>query len=529
MAKILIVDDEETIRKLLSQSVTKSGHEAVCAEDGYRALDVFSNFKPDVIISDIKMPKMTGFQMWDQLKAKFESLPPIIFITGHGDKTAAIESLRVGAFDYLEKPFEMSDFSHRLTAAVKKCQMERENEHLTTELNKANQKLQEKLEVKSELVHRIQHGDEKTPYSLEMLGKSACMKSVKETVGKLSENPIGAGVGVLITGASGSGKEVVARLIHEMSSRSKGPWVPVNCGALPESLIESELFGHEKGSFTGAAGRKLGYFELADGGTLFLDEIGELPLSMQSRLLRAIQEKTIRRVGGSEEIKVDVRVVAATNKDLRKCIAEKSFREDLFYRLNTVQIQIPSLKERAEDIPYYAQVLLKQVTSGVPKAPREFLSDCFSMLKSGEWEGNLRELKSVVQRAALLTSGPVVTPESIANAMGIRHATPLARPAALTLAAVNPVIGPPVEESATKTPSKPVTDALTAGMPYHTWKKQYMKTMEKEYLQQKLAHFHGNVSAMSRSMKVSRPNLCRLLKKHGIAAGEFRDEMKQAA
>jgi two-component system response regulator AtoC len=186
--------------------------------------------------------------------------------------------------------------------------------------------------------------------------------------------------------------------------------VPVNCGALPETLIESELFGHEKGAFTGANSRKMGVFELADGGTLFLDEIGELPLNMQTKLLRALQEKSFRRVGGSEEVKVDVRVIAATNKNLQKSVAEKTFREDLFYRLNTVQIHLPALRERMEDLPAYAKALLSQVTKGYGKgAPREFLSDCFNLLAAHDWPGNLRELKSVIQRAALLTQGPVVT------------------------------------------------------------------------------------------------------------------------
>jgi DNA-binding NtrC family response regulator len=516
MAKILIVDDEETIRKLLSASIQAKGHEVVCVEDGYRACDVFPTFKPDVIVSDIKMPRMTGFQMWEQLKSKYKDLPPIVFITGHGEKSAAIESLRMGAFDYLEKPFDMDDFQHRLAAAVKRHELEAQNYKLTGELAIANDKLKERLEARTELVHRIQHDDSKSDYKLEMLGVSTSMKQVKETISQLTKSPLGGDVGILITGASGSGKEVAARLVHELSTRSKGPWVPVNCGALPETLIESELFGHEKGSFTGATGRKHGVFELADGGTLFLDEIGELPINMQAKLLRALQEKSFRRVGGSEEIKVDVRVIAATNKDLRRAVAEKSFREDLFYRLNTFQIHLPSLRERREDIRFYAKNLLSSVTKGFPKAPREFLSDCFAVLESYDWPGNLRELKSVIQRAALLSNGPVVTPEAVANALGVAHAIPLRKAAPLAVVGEggNNVV-------ALKAGGE--TQVSTAGMPYHSWKKQYMQNMEKEYLQQQLSMFHGNVSALSRSMKVSRPNLCRLLKKHGLHAEEFRD------
>jgi len=518
VAKILIVDDEETIRKLLSSALQRKGHEVVCVEDGYRACDVYPVFQPKVIISDIKMPKMTGFQMWEQLKAKYKDLPPIIYITGHGEKSAAIESLRMGAFDYLEKPFDMNDFTHRFEAALKSGSMQEENRKLTGELATANGKLAERLEARTELVHRIQHDETKTEWKLEMLGTSPSMKPVRDTISQLLKSPLGNDVGVLITGPSGSGKEVAARLIHELSGRSKGPWVPVNCGALPETLIESELFGHEKGSFTGANGRKLGVFELADGGTLFLDEIGELPLNMQSKLLRALQEKSFRRVGGSEEVKVDVRIIAATNKDLRKGAADKTFREDLYYRLNTVQVHLPALRDRMEDLPYYTKALLAQVAKGVAKAPREFLSDCFPLLQNHDWPGNLRELKSVIQRAALLSQGPVVTAEAVANALGIAHATPMRRNGGLTLATSNG--SSPMVAAAVATAPAPST--TTAGMPYHSWKKSYMQSMEKEYLQQQLLHFHGNVSALSRFMKVSRPNLCRLLKKHGLHAEEFR-------
>lgn len=522
MAKILVVDDEETIRKLLSGNIQRKGHEVVCVEDGYRACDVFAVFQPDVIVSDIKMPRMTGFQMWEQLKAKHKECPPIIYITGHGEKSAAIESLRMGAFDYLEKPFDMDDFNHRLDAAIKHGQMSKENAKLSADLAAANDKLQERLEARTELVHRIQHDGPKAEYTLDMLGASAAVKPVKDTIAQLTKSPLGADVGILITGPSGSGKEVAARLVHELSTRSKGPWVPVNCGALPDTLIESELFGHEKGAFTGANARKMGVFELADGGTLFLDEIGELPLPMQTKLLRALQEKSFRRVGGSEELKVDVRVIAATNKDLRRAVGEKTFREDLYYRLNTVQIQLPSLRERMEDLPFYAKALLAQVTKGIPKAPREFLSDCFPLLTNHEYPGNLRELRSVIQRAAMLTTGPVVTQEAVTAALGggtgASNVRPIGRPAltlagggdANAVAAVQPISAP-------------------AGMPYHAWKKSYMQNMEKEYLQQQLSHYHGNVSALSRFMKVSRPNLCRLLKKHGLHAEEYRDHVAAGA
>lgn len=515
MARILIVDDEETIRKLLTNSIQRKGHEVVAVEDGYRACDVLVNFQPDVIVSDIKMPRMTGFQMWEAMKEKHKTLPPIIFITGHGEKSAAIESLRKGAYDYLEKPFDMDEFSHSLESALRKQVLEKENVKLAENLAKANEKLQERLEARTELVHRIQKDGEKTNYSLNMLGTAPSIQSARDTIKRLTENPLGGDVSVLVTGPSGSGKEVVARMIHELSSRVKGPFVPVNCGALPEHLVESELFGHEKGAFTGANARHAGVFEMADGGTLFLDEIGELPLPMQTKLLRALQEKTFRRVGGTVEIKVDVRVIAATNKNLQKAIEDKTFREDLFYRLNTLPIQLPALKDRKEDTITFARVLLKDCTKGTAGAPQDFSQEAQERLLSYDWPGNIRELKSVVHRAALLANGPMVSIDAVSNALGVSYATPLRKPA-LSLAAGGG--GSPVQTAA---PS-------TGGLAYHKWKKDYMHSMEKDYLRQQLLHFHGNVSAIARSMKVSRPNLCRLLKKHDLIAEEFRSTESDA-
>ena len=512
MAKILIVDDEDTIRKLLLSAVQRHGHEAVAVEDGFRAVDTFENFQPDVVVSDIKMPKFTGFQMFEKLKSKHAKLPPVIFITGHGEKSAAVEALRLGAFDYLEKPFDMDDFAHHLNAAIAKRTMEQENTRLETELATANKKLSERLEARTELVHRIQTTETNT---LDRLGVSPAIYPAKEALKRLTENELGNDVSVLLSGPSGSGKEVVAKLVHDLSARAKGPWVPVNCGALPDNLIESELFGHEKGAFSGAANKKLGLFELADGGTIFLDEIGELPLAMQVKLLRVLQERSIRRVGGNTEIKIDVRVVAATNRDLKTEVTKKTFREDLFFRLNSFPIALPSLKERKEDIIPFAEKLLKECTNGMTKAPREFTEEAKRIFEGYDWPGNVRELKSTVHRAALLSNGPVVTPDAVRTALGVNNVTPIRANVTATSA--------PVLSLVTDTPAAAATNSTSAGIPYHEWKKGYMKNMERDYLQQQLLHFHGNVSAMARAMKVSRPNLCRLLRKHTIATAEFRD------
>lgn len=512
MAKILIVDDEETIRKLLVSSVQRHNHEALAVEDGYRACDVYENFAPDVIVSDIKMPKMNGFQMFDQLKEKHGEICPVIFITGHGEKSAAIESLRKGAFDYLEKPFDMDDFFHRLQAAVNKRGIELENKRLTSELGLANKKLEERLEARTELVRRIQHPEKISP-TIDVLGTAAAIRPAKEAVNRLTQNELGAQMSVLITGPSGSGKEIVARLIHDLSPRANGPWVPVNCSALPENLIESELFGHEKGAFSGAGSRKLGMFELADGGTLFLDEIGELPQPMQAKLLRTLQEKKIRRLGGTQEISVAVRIIAATNRDLKKSIGEKTFREDLYFRLNNYHIPLPTLKERHEDIMPFAEQLLAQATRGARKPPNGFSAEAKMILLGYDWPGNIRELKSVVERAILLNSSPMISPDAIRAALGIQLPSQKLASSALSLV--------PSGRNGSKTATPPSPNI--AGIPYHEWKKGFMQTMERDYLQQQLGHFQGNVSSMARTLKISRPNLCRLLRKHGIVAENFRE------
>ncbi|NUM89518.1 MAG: sigma-54-dependent Fis family transcriptional regulator, partial [Bdellovibrionales bacterium] len=457
-------------------------------------------FEPDVIVSDIKMPKMDGFQFWAELRSRHKKTPPMIFITGHGDKAAAIEALREGAFDYLEKPFDTDELLHSIEKAFTKQRLEAENADLACQLALANEKLKTQLEARTELVRRIQKPAQGSSFTVDALGKSAAVFPVKEAIARLASNPMGSDMSVLVTGPSGSGKEVVARLIHETSARAKGPFVPVNCGALPDNLIESELFGHEKGAFTGANAKRPGVFEMADGGTLFLDEIGELPQAMQAKLLRAIQEKCFRRVGGTEEIQVNVRVVSATNRDLAERVREGTFREDLLYRLNTMPIRVPSLRERAGDIAVLAHRLLVSATGDWSEAPKDFDPEAVKTLQQHAWPGNIRELKSCVQRAALLTNGGTITAGAVREALGVE-------------ASVTPIRMTAIEGGGVPVP----TD-----IPYHSWKKQFMHSMERQYLADQLERHHGNVSAVAKSIGVNRPNLCRLLKKHHLLAGKFR-------
>ncbi len=506
MAKVLIVDDEETIRKLVTTAMQRAGHECVAVEDAFRALDVYPTLCPDVIVSDIKMPKMDGFQFWKELRQRNQSVAPMVFITGHGDKAAAIEALQEGAFGYLEKPFDTDELLHTVDKAITRQKLEMENADLAQQLSVANEKLKQQLDARTELVRRIQKPSKGSGLTVDHLGKSASIFPVKEAIARLATNPMGDEMAVLITGPSGSGKEVVARLIHETSARTKGPFVPVNCGALPESLIESELFGHEKGSFTGANSRRAGVFEMADGGTLFLDEIGELPMAMQAKLLRALQEKCFRRVGGNEEISVNVRVVSATNRDLTEAVRNGQFREDLLYRLNTMPIRVPSLRERADDIGTLAKALLTAATGDWENAPKDFDAEAVKVLQQHNWPGNIRELKSCVQRAALLTNGTSVTSGAVREALGVEATVTPIRSMAVIDGGANQGL-----------PAPSATDVS-----YHSWKKQFMHSMERQYLSDQLSKHHGNVSAMARSMKVSRPNLCRLLKKHHLLAEEFR-------
>lgn len=503
MARVLVIDDEETIRKLLSTSLQRAGHEVVAVEDGFRALDVVPVFHPNLIVSDIKMPRMDGFQFWKELKKKVEKPVPIIYITGHGDKAAAIEALHEGAFAYLEKPFDIDDLLHSVASAEKKEALERENIELALQLSKANEQLKHKLEAKTELIRRIQKSEITETLGLEALGVSSAMKPIKDALARLSNHSLGADMSVLISGASGSGKEVVARIIHDMSPRAQGPWVAVNCGAFPENLIESELFGHEKGAFTGATARRLGVFEMADGGTLFLDEVGELPLSMQAKLLRVLQERTFRRVGGTEEVKINTRIVSATNRNLQEAVKAQTFREDLLYRLNELPISLPPLSERKEDLPSLVSVLLKRFVANTENAPKGFSSGALSVLHAHSWPGNIRELRSVVQRAALITpANQEISTHAVKEALGVSEK-----------AEVIPLTIAPMVKSAPST---------TTAVPYHSWKKEFMRTMERDYLVEQLRNFEGNVSALARAMKVSRPNLCRLLKKHDLLANEFR-------
>ena len=380
MARLLIVDDEQGVRDALRQVFEYEGHEIAIAGDGPEALERVEAWRPDVTFLDVKMHGMDGLEVLDRMR---ESDPSalVVMISGHGTIDTAVEATRKGAYDFLEKPLD----TDRLLVTLRNA-----------------------LEVKglSDSVARLRSEVEKRH---EVVGSSFQIRQVLERVEKVAP----ADARVLITGENGTGKELVARAIHRLSARASEPFVEVNCAAIPSELIESELFGHIKGSFTGAVADRAGKFEQADGGTLFLDEVGDMSLAAQAKVLRALEQGLVTRVGGSRAIQVDVRVVAATNKDLREEIEAGRFREDLFYRLNVVPIHIPPLRERREDIPMLVQHFVDLMARADRAVPRRFTDDAVARLQALEWPGNVRELRNTVERLLILAPGDAVTADDV--------------------------------------------------------------------------------------------------------------------
>jgi two-component system, NtrC family, nitrogen regulation response regulator NtrX len=369
MTKILIVDDEKNIRRSLREILEFEKYVIEEAADGITALDLVKSGSYDLILCDIKMPKLDGLEF---LKKTSETGldTNIVMMSGHGTIDTAVEAVKGGAFDFLSKPIDLNRLLVTVRNALDKKSLVSETKILRKKVNK----------------------------SIEMIGDSASMNSIKEMIEKVA--PVD--TRVLITGPNGSGKELVARWIHEKSSRNAGPLVEVNCAAIPADLIESELFGHEKGAFTSAIAQRKGKFEQAEGGTLFLDEIGDMSLSAQAKVLRALQENKISRVGGDKEIKVNVRVLAATNKDLKKEIEKGNFREDLFHRLNVVPIRVPSLNDRLEDIPQLTEYFLDNICTeyGIPK--KTITKEAIKALQKINWTGNIREFRNSIERLIIL-------------------------------------------------------------------------------------------------------------------------------
>lgn len=376
-SKILIADDEINMIWALKKALTKEGYEVISAEDGVKALESFKKYEPDLVILDLKMPKMDGMEVLENIK-NINPKIPVIMITAHGSTKLAVEAMKLGALDYISKPFDIDELRVIIRRAL-------EYKHLSDEVNYLRNKL--------------------TEYRPKIIYQSKTMDDLLNLVYKVAPTD----ATVLILAESGTGKELIANAIHEYSNRSKGPLIKINCGALSESLLESELFGYEKGAFTGAVSRKKGKFELAHEGTIFLDEIGEISEAMQIKLLRVLQEKEFERVGGEETIKGDFRVIAATNKDLKMMVDNNDFREDLYYRLNVIPISIPALRHRRQDIPLLIDYFIEKYSEQMGKPKMKISKTALEKMMNYEWKGNIRELQNIIERCVILSWGQEIT------------------------------------------------------------------------------------------------------------------------
>lgn len=451
--KILVVDDEDSIRASLAGILEDEGFRVTFANDGVTALDAVRKEQPDLVLLDIWMPRMDGIETLRKLKEDHPSLI-VIMMSGHGTIETAVKATKMGAYDFIEKPLSLEKLLLCVRNALGMLRLKDENKTLR------------------DLAFRDR----------QMTGSSPAMLQLKEQIRLVAPS----NASVLITGENGTGKELVARSIHFHSQRKEKPFVEINCAAIPEELIESELFGHERGAFTGAVAQKKGKFDLADGGTLFLDEIGDMSLKTQAKVLRIIQEKKFERVGGNRTIEVDVRIIAATNKVLEDQIRLGTFREDLFYRLNVVPFTVPPLRERRDDIPELIDHFLEMFCIREGLERKTMTPEAMAVLKSGTWPGNVRELKNVVERLVIMTPGKTITinhiPESIVSGEAVIEGAP---------------------------------GRLDTVLELHTLR-EAREEFEKEFILQKLEENGWNISKTAEAIELERSNLYRKMKSYGI-------------
>ncbi|HEA68273.1 MAG TPA: sigma-54-dependent Fis family transcriptional regulator [Desulfobacterales bacterium] len=452
--RLLIIDDEKNMRHMLSSLLEKSGYRVDTASDGYEGLQVIEQKKYDYIICDLKMPRMGGLEF---IKSSRKSIgdATLIMMSAYGNIDTAIEAMKLGAYDYISKPFKTDEVLLTLKKAEERERLKNENIHL----KKRIQKIEENYNFGN------------------MVAKSKAMQSIFQLANKAAQY----NTTVLIFGESGTGKELIAKGIHFTGKRSKMPFIAINCGGIPENLLESELFGYKKGAFTGADRDKKGLFEDADHGTIFLDEIGEMPPFLQVKLLRALQEREIRPIGGSKTKRIDVRVIAATAKNLGDEIKTGIFREDLFYRLNVLPIELPPLRERPEDIPLLCQHFIKRYNNKLKKEINRIASDSMSLLLKHQWPGNVRELENAVERAVILSETTVLLPENFPPDLGIQ----------------------------TKTDKM---DEVFEGFSLKSAQKQ----LEKKLIEKALMETGGNRTHAARLLEISHPSLLSKIKSYNI-------------
>ncbi len=456
-ATILVADDEQNIRRVLSAMLQKEGHEVVTARDGEEAIARLSKGNIHVVVTDLKMPKADGLQVLQYVQRNLPQVP-VIIITAHGTVDNAVHALKSGAFDYITKPFEKTDLINIIAKAVKTENLARQDfPPPPTE-----------------------------PGRYRIIGQTQKMTAVYDIIEKVAGTPST----VLITGESGTGKELIAAALHHNSSRKKRPFIKINCAAIPRELMESELFGYERGAFTGAVGSKPGRFELADTGTLFLDEIAEVPIDMQVKMLRAIQEAEFERVGGVQTLKVDVRLVVATNRDLTKEVEAGNFREDLFYRLNVVPIHLPPLRDRKEDIPLLVHHFIDKFNSKLDRSVKEVSKDALNLVVNYRWPGNIRELENMVERGILFADGPTINVTDL--------------PAELV-------------ERSNLAPSAATIDEDTS---MKDIVKQATAELEKDLIVKALKETNGNVTRAAKWLKISRKSLQNKMKEFGLRETE---------
>ena len=464
MSRILVVDDEANLRKVLAAILRKDGYDVAVAEDGEQAMAEFEKNGADVIISDLVMPKLGGMDILHKVRSQRSNVP-VIIITAHGTVDSAVEAIKLGAFDYITKPFEHAEIRAVVAKAAR-----------TQEANQG---------------HVAPDGSARKS----IIGGGNHMEDLFKIIDKVADTPST----VLITGESGTGKELVATALHQGSSRRDKPLIKINCAAIPKDLMESELFGYERGAFTGAVSSKPGRFELADGGTLFLDEIGEVPIEMQVKLLRVLQESEFERVGGIKTTHVDVRLIAATNRDLLKETDAGRFRKDLFYRLNVVPIVLPPLRDRAGDIPQLVEHFIEKYNKRLNKKIEKISEEALLLLQAWPWPGNIRELENMMERVILFADGPRIEvkdlPEGVRGGMQAAPSQPSG--------AVAPAPG-----------ETPLKDFL----------KQKQAEIEKSFIVQALAKTEGNVTRAAKLLQISRKSLQTKMKEFGLRDEEPAEE-----
>jgi len=464
-ARVLIVDDEPAARVGMKRALAKGNYELLEAGNGVEALEQIAQRAPDLVFLDLNMPDLDGFGVLDKLRVQEGPQPLVIVLTAYGSERIAVEAMKKGAYDYLAKPYDIEELRLLAQRAI-----------ATRELGKENELLKAELHARS--------GDRLGA----MVGRSAVMRAVFDVIEKVAALD----VAILVTGESGTGKELVAREVHARSQRARGPFVAVNCAALPEALIESELFGHKKGAFTGAHADRKGKFELASTGTIFLDEVGDMSPDVQAKLLRVLESKTLERLGSSDTVETDARVVAATHKDLKALVAEGKFRADLFYRLNVVDLHLPPLRQRPDDMELLIETFLADLARKHGRGPREVSPEALKALLAFHWPGNVRQLRNALERSVVLAPGLRLELEDLPQE--VREPAP----------------APALAE---EDPSLSFAEA----------KRRAIQAFELEFIERKLREHRGNISKTAQAVGMHRQSLQQKLKELGIVINRYKE------